>query len=493
MYNKMKLCVKSTFLQNFSACNFCQGKHDDKCFYCTSDESNIPNDFLFSTKSGVLQGESLSPFLFSMYLNDINNFMSIDQNIGINIYDFYLILLLFADDMVLFSHSKQGLQRGLDRFYNYCVDWGLIVNIQKTKCLVFKKGGKRSAQDIWFYNGEPLETVLTFKYLGFVFASSGRFKKGIENVVLKGQRACFKMISTIKDFSSLYPKNQISLFNSLVAAVLSYGCEVWGLAEAKKIETVHLSFLKYVLKVKKSTPNCVVYNECNAYPLYLDRLVRIVSYWIKIIGLNDNNPLKILYLNSLHLNINDSFDKSNFWAINVKNILFKNGFGYIWVNQHLGIDKSFLSVFKSRIKDIFFQNNQVEISNLSINRLYRHLNNDSNKYLFSFPNNYIRIALTKLRLSSHHLMIEKGRWNGINYVERKCNLCNDLEDEYHFVMCCVKYYDLRKRYLPKDLINNPSMFKFISLLNSQDLVLLKKLGLFIHNALKKHREEDVFQ
>ena len=249
MYNKMKLCVKSTFLQNFSACNFCQGKHDDKCFYCTSDESNIPNDFLFSTKSGVLQGESLSPFLFSMYLNDINNFMSFDQTVGINIYDFYLILLLFADDMVLFSHSKQGLQRGLDRLYNYCVDWGLIVNIQKTKCLVFKKGGKRSAQDIWFYNGEPLETVLTFKYLGFVFASSGRFKKGIENVVLKGQRACFKMISTIKDFSSLYPRNQISLFNSLVASVLSYGCEVWGLAEAKKIETVHLSFLKYVLKV----------------------------------------------------------------------------------------------------------------------------------------------------------------------------------------------------------------------------------------------------
>ena len=175
---------------------------------------------------------------------------------------------------------------------------------------------------------------------------------------------------------------------------MSYGCEVWGLAEAKKIETVHLSFLKYVLKVKKSTPNCVVYNECNAYPLYLDRLVRIVSYWIKIIGLNDNNPLKILYLNSLHLNINDSFDKSNFWAINVKNILFKNGFGYVWENQHLGIDKSFLSVFRSRIKDIFFQNNQDEINNLSINRLYRHLNNDSNKYLFSFPNNYIRIALT---------------------------------------------------------------------------------------------------
>ena len=494
MYNKMKLCVKSTFLQNFaSPRTSCKSKTDSNCSSCITNQGNFPNDFLFSTKAGVLQGESLSPFLFSMYLNDINNYMSIDPNVGISIYDFYLILLLFADDMVLFSHSRHGLQRGIDRLYKYCVDWGLIVSIQKTRCLVFKKGGKVSAQDVWSFNDEPLETVLTFKYLGFVFASSGRFKKGIENVVLKGQRACFKMISTIKDFSSFYPKNQISLFNSLVASVLSYGCEVWGLAEAKRIETIHLSFLKYVLKVKKSTPNCVVYNECNAYPLFLDRLVRIMNYWVKIIGLNDNDPLKILYQTSLQLNINDSYEKSNCWAINIRNILYKNGFGYVWQNQNFGIDKSFIVIFKTRIKDIFFQKNQVEINGLSINRLYRHLNVESNRYLFSLPNDYIRIALTKLRLSSHHLMIEKGRWNGINYVERKCILCDDLEDEYHFIMCCVKYYDLRKKYLPKDVYNNPSMFKFIKLLNSENLNVLKKLGLFIHFALKKHRDEDIFQ
>ena len=77
------------------------------------------------------------------------------------------------------------------------------------------------------------------------------------------------MIANVVDFDTMYPNVQLSLFNSLVASVLSYGCEVWGFAEAKKIETFHLSFLKHMLKVKKSTPNCIVYKECQRYPYIL--------------------------------------------------------------------------------------------------------------------------------------------------------------------------------------------------------------------------------
>ena len=64
-----------------------------------------------------------------------------DANVGISIYQFYLALLLFADDMVLFSDNRIGLQSGLDKLleFEYCNNWGLIVNVEKTKCLVFKK------------------------------------------------------------------------------------------------------------------------------------------------------------------------------------------------------------------------------------------------------------------------------------------------------------------------------------------------------------------
>ena len=140
----------------------------------------------------------------------------------------------YTKNLVLFSDSRPGLQKGLDKLHKYCVDWGLTVKVEKTKCLVFNKGGKANSLDKWYYNGEALETVTSFKYLGVVFSSSGKFKNGIDNVISNGQNALFNMISNIKDFNSMYPKMQLSLFNSCVSSVLSYGCEIWGLAEAKK-------------------------------------------------------------------------------------------------------------------------------------------------------------------------------------------------------------------------------------------------------------------
>ena len=91
-------------------------------------------------------------------------------------------------------------------------------------------------------------------------------------------------------------------------------------------------------------------------------------------------------------------------------------------------------------------------------------------------------------------MVERGtgRWNKTNYLERKCLLCNDVEDEYHFVILCPKYYELRVEYLPKIYYFKPSMYKFLELVNSNDFKLLKKLGLFLHYAFKKYSVDEVF-
>ena len=132
----------------------------------------ISDSCFFSPQAGVFQGESLSPILFSLFLNDINDFMK-DQNIGLHIYQLYLILILYAVDMVLFSDNRFGLQQGLNRLYGYCSNWGLTVNVDKTKCMVFKHGGRINAFDKWTYDNQPLETVARFRYLGFVFLSTG--------------------------------------------------------------------------------------------------------------------------------------------------------------------------------------------------------------------------------------------------------------------------------------------------------------------------------
>ena len=114
-------------------------------------------------------------------------------------------------------------------------------------------------------------------------------------------------------------------------------------------------------------------------------------------------------------------------------------FGYIWENKHLGIDKSFSVIFKTRLIDPFCQTNNGEMESLSINRLYRHLQTQHVSYLANLQNDFVRVAITKLRLGSHNLSVERGRWNKTDYLERKCLLCNDIEDEYHFVIICTKY------------------------------------------------------
>jgi len=50
-----------------------------------------------------------------------------------------------------------------------------------------------------------------------------------------------------------------------------------------------------------------------------------------------------------------------------------------------------------------------------------------------------RQSLSRLRVSAHRLMIECGRWakpNPISFDQRTCNICQTLEDEFHFVLIC---------------------------------------------------------
>ena len=68
----------------------------------------------FECSLGVRQGESVSPFLFSMFLNDIEDVFMTKGLSGIDVNFFKLILILYADDKVIFAESKYALQRSLD-------------------------------------------------------------------------------------------------------------------------------------------------------------------------------------------------------------------------------------------------------------------------------------------------------------------------------------------------------------------------------------------
>jgi hypothetical protein len=99
--------------------------------------NGVLSDFVCAV--GLRQGEILSTVLFSLFIEDLENWLQRNIHDGIEIDQITLFLLLFADDVVLFSETPEGLQRSLDAVFDYCSRWSLAVNCDKTKIMVFKK------------------------------------------------------------------------------------------------------------------------------------------------------------------------------------------------------------------------------------------------------------------------------------------------------------------------------------------------------------------
>ena len=91
---------------------------------------------------GVLQGETLSPLLFALFLYDLEAFLINKGVRGVTASHFLEILVLaYADDIVLLADSYVGMKKVLLYFHEYCLINKLTVNLDKTKIVLFQKGG----------------------------------------------------------------------------------------------------------------------------------------------------------------------------------------------------------------------------------------------------------------------------------------------------------------------------------------------------------------
>ena len=436
----------------------------------------------FDVTVGVLQGEALSPFLFSMYLNDFESFLMKNGSDSIEIGMLNLFLILYADDTVIISESAEGLQKQLNDLYDYCNEWKLKVNTLKTKIVIFRNRGKVQATDKWYYDENCIEVVNSFNYLGLLLNYNGKFTVTEKLIASQGRKAMFAMKRSCKNLI-LNVETSIYLFNTYVTPILNYGCETWGHINTPNIEKVHLRFLKCLLGVNINTPNCIIYNETGIFPLYVNRQITLLKYWCKI--LTSNNCI----LKGLYVEMYKNCDSQNNWATNIKSILNRIGMSYIWSNQEVINVDAFIKEVNQKIKDIFIQNNGMIIERSSKCHLYKHITTTfciQNYLTKCLPVN-LRKAITKMRCSSHKLMIEKGRYLNLERNQRVCSMCNlnDIEDEFHFILRCPAYYDLRKKYLKQRYCNRPSVFKLLQLFNTCCLSELRKLGYYIINCNRR--------
>ena len=110
----------------------------------------------------------LSPKLYTEFLQDISK--TFDQGQGIPVDTLLIVYLLFADDLVLFSDSANGLQKQLTALFMYASLWHIIVSIPKTKFLIFNKR-YASECDNFYYGDNVMEKAENYKYLGVVYST----------------------------------------------------------------------------------------------------------------------------------------------------------------------------------------------------------------------------------------------------------------------------------------------------------------------------------
>ena len=101
----------------------------------------------------------------------------------------------------------------------------------------------------------------------------------------------------------------------------------------------------------------------------------------------------------------------------------------------------------------------------------------------------IRSGISQLRITAHNLNIENLRYgrDRKERFQRICTLCNsgEIEDEYHFLLKCSKYDDLRSQFIKKYYFRRPSMEKVVQLLSVKNKSTSLKLGKFIQQAFKR--------
>ena len=176
--------IKNLYLQ-VKSCVFLDGKKSD----------------FFISARGVRQGENLSPLLFSLFVNDIEEeFISKGcKYIELNdeqIDNFLkLLILMYADDTIILADSESNMQTALRALKQYCDKWKLEINCSKTKISIFSRGKISTSKYKFLYGGSKIEIVNSYKYLGLEFNSSGSFKKTIESLKPQASRAMFSQIS----------------------------------------------------------------------------------------------------------------------------------------------------------------------------------------------------------------------------------------------------------------------------------------------------------
>ena len=124
-------------------------------------------DYTNCTRS-VKQGKVCSPIVFSLFINELALDIINNGRHGVSLSsDFVqLVILLFADEIILLFETVIGLQTQLNSLFSPASRLQLKVNMNKSNIFVFRKGGYLGVRERWIYGDCMMKAMNSYKYLG---------------------------------------------------------------------------------------------------------------------------------------------------------------------------------------------------------------------------------------------------------------------------------------------------------------------------------------
>ncbi len=329
-----------------------------------------------------------------------------------------------------------------------------------------------------YFGHHQLEYADEYKYLGVVLHFGGSFKRAKSVLYKKALRAYHALTADLTNIENIPIKALLKLFTATVVPIMLYGCEVWGgysLGKIKSfdifklkffkivddIEKLQLKFLKRILGVNSKSVNLGVYGETGRGPLIIQIAVSVVKFLLR---LNEPEYASSLAGQAAMTCIRETRQPVAF-ASHVLKLC-----GYSTLNDIKIINlkpTNFGKRLKERLNDEFskYWYDQAELNKdgklRTLYKIKRKLCFEH--YLDKVINVNSRQAVTRLRLSSHRLPVELGRYYKTPLQQRTCHFCQaGVGEEFNYLLDCesLELKSLREKFIEKLIDVNQSFAMF---------------------------------
>ena len=298
-----------------------------------------------------------------------------------------------------------------------------------------------------FYLGfQKLSIEETYRYLGVVLCRNLSWKTHKEALYKKAYKRLVVALQIIRNGLTFDAAN--NFWSTMVRPVLEYGAEVWGHCAWREAECAQTLLGRNLLGVSCMTATDAVRGELGWWTMKARRDMCILRFWGKIVS-GDKNALVSKVYQQRFLELKEG-KKS--WCGRVRALLTDLHLDQIWQDQAVGPYKDWCRLVRASIETREVTQWRANMEAKPKLRLYRRLKRGlyQERYLTYLPL-WRRKYLTMMRVGTHKLRVETGRWANEPLQQRICKVCtaDKIEDELHVVVECQVYATEREELLAR--------------------------------------------